>query len=233
MNADRLPEPLERATTFSGRTVEVLRDMVVSGRLRAGERLNEVELASALGISRGPLREAIQHLHSEGLLTIIPNRGAYVRVITPEQLRELYEVRIALETHALRSVARTASAGEIAGLGRMLDAADSAVGSGQAYPRDLDFHQAIIALTGNQALCAAATDAYRQIDLARARSGHEPLRAKLALAEHREICERLADGRGAAAVRMLEKHLRSSLANALQILEQDSAAAPVVSGSRG
>src|SRR6266849_3470977 len=93
---DRLPLPLERPEqTFSGRAVNVLREMVLSGRLRAGERLNEVELANALRISRGPLREAIQRLRSEGLLTAVSGRGAFVRSFSDDELRELYEVRIA------------------------------------------------------------------------------------------------------------------------------------------
>lgn len=224
MNENRLPAPLERATqTFSGRTVEVLREMVISGRLRAGERLNEVELANALGISRGPLREAIQRLHSENLLTTVPNRGAYVRVITAEQLKELYEVRIALETHALRLAAKNASADKVAELNEMLDAADASVARGKAYPHDLDFHQRFIAMVDNQALRDATTEVHRQIELARSRSGHEPARAKEALAEHRQICDLLAQRRGDGAAKALDKHLRSSLANALRILEEDSA----------
>lgn len=221
MDVGRLPEPLKRATeTFSGRTVEVLRDMVVTGRLGPGDRLNEVELANALGISRGPLREAIQRLHSEGLLITVPNRGAYVRVVTPERLSELYEVRIALETHAVRLGANAAPLDSLAELHAMLDTADRALRVGGPYPRELDFHQRLVSLVGNQALLDAATEVHRQIEVARSKSAHEPPRARAALAEHREILDHLDAGEGAGAARALAKHLRSSLDSALAVLEQ-------------
>ena len=225
MELSSLPQPLERATqTFSGRTVEVLRDMVVSGQLRAGERLNEVELANALGISRGPLREAIQRLRSEGLLTTVPNRGAYVRTFNSQQLRELYEVRIALETHAVRLAAKYASPESMSELRQMLEQTEHALTVGGSYPRDLDFHQSFVALANNQALLDAATEVHRQIEMARLRSAHEPARARLAFAEHQVIVDHLAAGRGEGAAKALAKHLRSSLENALLIFDHDGAA---------
>lgn len=226
MNLHRLPQPLERATqTFSGRTVEVLRDMIVAGQLRAGERLNEVELASALGISRGPLREAIQRLRSEGLLVTVANRGAYVRTFTAQQLRELYEVRIALETHAVRLAASNADAAAMNGLHQMLEETERALVVGSAYPRDLDFHQSLIALANNQALLDAATEVHRQVEMARSRSGHEPARALTALTEHKIIVDHLTARRGEGAAKALAKHLRSALENALAILDHDADAA--------
>jgi DNA-binding GntR family transcriptional regulator len=233
-SSDRLPKPLERVSqTFSDRTVEVLRDTVISGRLRPGERLNEVELANALGISRGPLREAIQRLHSERLLTTVPNRGAFVRVITPAELSQLYEVRIALESHALRLAAKNADAGEIDELNRVIDAALSVPVPETPYPPEPDFHQRLIALTDNEALAEAAGDVRRQIGLARAGAGAgagtgtltDPRRAEGALAEHREITDQLARRRGDAAAKALERHLRSNLAGTLRAMRENGLAA--------
>jgi DNA-binding GntR family transcriptional regulator len=226
-SSDRLPKPLERVSkTFSDRTVEVLRDTVISGRLRAGERLNEVELANALGISRGPLREAIQRLHSERLLTTVPNRGAFVRVITPEELSHLYEVRIALESHALRLVVKNGEAGPVDELNRVIDAVDSASVQNAMYPPDPDFHQRLIALTNNEALAEAAGDVRRQIGLARARTGTvtDPNRADGARAEHREITDQLARGRGDSAAKALDRHLRSNLACTLKAMRSNGMA---------
>jgi DNA-binding GntR family transcriptional regulator len=222
-SSDRLPKPLERVSqTFSDRTVEVLRDTVISGRFRAGERLNEVELANALGISRGPLREAIQRLHSERLLTAVPNRGAFVRVISPDELSDLYEVRIALETHAARLAAK--SAADVAHeLNLMLEAADSDGGDDGTYPGHPGFHHRLIALTGNAALTDAATDVYRQIALARSAAGSDSGRMREAAAEHGEIADLLARGKGDGAAKALERHLRSSLASSLRLLRAGAA----------
>jgi DNA-binding GntR family transcriptional regulator len=61
--------------SLAGQAVDVLREQVLTGEIPAGSRVNEVEVAQKLGISRGPLREAIRHLASEGLLTLVPHRG--------------------------------------------------------------------------------------------------------------------------------------------------------------
>jgi DNA-binding GntR family transcriptional regulator len=227
-----LPAPLERHTeTFSTRTVEVLRDMVLTGKLRTGERFNEVELANALGISRGPLREAIQRLRSEGLATTVTGRGTFVRTFTPRQLEELYEVRIALETHAVRLAASDLDGESTRELHQLLDDTGKLLANDQAYPRDLDFHLQLVALSGNQELVQATVTVLRQIDLARSRSGREPSRAQAALTEHHEIVELLDRGRAEQAAKALVKHLRSSLRSALSVLESDGSAAPDAAGS--
>lgn len=238
-SAGRLPAPLERPEqTFSSRAVDVLREMVLSGRLRAGERLNEVELANALGISRGPLREAIQRLRSEGLLTAVSGRGAYVRTLTAEALRELYEVRIALETHAARLAAQRSDAHGIDELRQLLADTEPALAAGQGYPQKLDFHQRLIKLAANQALLDSATEVHRQIGLARSRSGHVSARARQAFEEHQEVLEHLAAGDGEKAAQVLGNHLRSSLESAFELLDPDanpgsSAAGEAVAAANG
>lgn len=225
-----LPGPLERPEeTFSGRAVDVLREMVLLGQLKPGQRLNEVELANALGISRGPLREAIQRLRSEGLLTAVSGRGAYVRTFTAEALRDLYEVRIALEAHAVRLVAQKLGAEGLAELRELLDATDHSVATDQTYPQDLDFHQRVVALADNPALLDTVTEIHRQIHLARWRSGHVAVRAKQALEEHRQVLDHLAAGEGEEAAAVLTEHLRHSLQSALEVLhapDDDSLSAP-------
>lgn len=213
---DRLPAALERQPhTFSSRAVDVLRTMVLQGQLASGERLNEVELAAALGISRGPLREAIQRLRSEGLLTAVSGRGAFVRTFTPDGLRDLYEVRVALEGHAVRIAANVASRAAIAELRAMVERTGEALTVCSPGPDALEFHQQVVALTGNSALIEAATEAHRQVSLVRARSGHVSGRAREALAEHRAVLDRMAVGDGDGAAALMTEHLRLSLQSAL------------------
>ncbi|PLS21555.1 GntR family transcriptional regulator [Neptunicoccus cionae] len=94
-------KPLED-TTIRGRTVEQLRRLVVTGELAAGMRLTETELADALGISRGPLREAIRELVDIGLLVSKPYKGLFVREITRKDLEEIYSLRTMLERFAFQ-----------------------------------------------------------------------------------------------------------------------------------
>jgi DNA-binding GntR family transcriptional regulator len=79
-----------------------LRDEILSGALESGARLGEAELASRLSVSRTPIREALSRLAAEGLVEIQPNRGARVATWTPEQLREIFELRLRLEPYAVR-----------------------------------------------------------------------------------------------------------------------------------
>ena len=86
--------------TLRGQAYDILKRQLLSGELRPGERVNEVVMAARLGISRGPLREAIRNLEQEGLLIAAPHRGTFVRQLTEEEAAELQEVRLALETAA-------------------------------------------------------------------------------------------------------------------------------------
>jgi len=222
MSSSHLPHPLDRrAQTFSGRSLAVLREMVLTGRLSPGQRLNEVELARALAISRGPLREAIQHLASEGLLRIVSHRGAYVRTFDAGELRDLYELRIALETHAVRLAAERLTADDVADVGGLLDETRDVLAADEerAYPEELDFHQRMVALTGNQVLLASTVEVHRQIHLARSRSGQQPHRARDAYDEHRIVVDHVAGGDGEAAANVMRAHLSRSLENALRIFD--------------
>lgn len=214
--------PLERPVrSLAAQASDALRDLILRGLLTPGQRLNEVELAAALGISRAPLREGMQRLTSEGLLTIVGQRGAFVRTISADDLLDLYELRIALETHAARAAAERADAEQLSELSRLLDMTEATLtDSGAAgYPEDLDFHEQLVRLPGNDRLVDAAIAVHQQIQLARLRSAHLPDRARDALGEHREVVEHLVRRDGDGAARLMKQHLENSLANALRLFD--------------
>lgn len=223
MSEQTRPAKLGRLATFSSRSLEVLRDMILDGTLAPGERLNEVHLSQALGISRGPLREAIQRLASEGLVEAVTHRGVYVRSFSPTELADFYELRIALETHAVRLAARHAQRDRIDELTELLDKTESSMGGDAtaAYPADQDFHARLAGLAAKPPLVTALTEVGRKIQLARARSAHQPRRARTALDEHRAIVAALASRDGDHAAALLEAHLVSSLNNALTVLRSN------------
>jgi DNA-binding GntR family transcriptional regulator len=194
--------------------------MILTGILRPGQRLNEVELSTALGISRAPLREAIRDLASQGLLTIVTHKGAFVPSYTISDLRDIYEVRIAVETHAVRLLALRRSPADLDELSALLDQTEQALGTSgsRAYPSDLDFHRRVVELTGNRHLTEISTAVAQKLQLARIRSGHVPERAQEALHEHREILNCIGSDANTAAVFMM-RHLQLSLANVLRVSE--------------
>jgi len=214
--------PLERPErSLAAQASDALRDLILRKVLVSGQRLNEVELAAALGISRAPLREGMQRLTSEGLLTLVGQRGAFVSTISPDDLRELYEVRIALETHAARFAADRADKALLSELSTLLDETQTQLAGSDSggYPEDLDFHERLVRMSGNGRLIDATVTVHQQMQLARMRSGHVPERARDALAEHREILQHLLDRDGAGAARRMQQHLESSLTNALRLIE--------------
>ena len=108
--------------TLRGQAYDILKRQLLAGELRPGERVNEVVMAARLGISRGPLREAIRNLEQEGLLIAAPHRGTFVRQLTEEEAAELQEVRLALETAAACRLAQRWSPRAKAMLEERLDA---------------------------------------------------------------------------------------------------------------
>ncbi|MDT0377856.1 GntR family transcriptional regulator [Streptomyces sp. DSM 42041] len=206
--------------TFSQATESVLRDMILEGALRPGERLNEVGLASSLGISRGPLREAIQRLTGEGLLTVVSHRGAFVRTFSRREIVELYELRCALELHSVRLACARADDGELDELDAMLGDTEDRIeeSAGKAYPKELDFHLRLVLLADNRALMRSAVEVHRQLSLARSMSGKRPRRAREAVAEHSALVDVLRRRAVEDATALMSRHLDRSLESAIAAL---------------
>lgn len=211
---------LDRASSFRTRSAEALREIVLSDSLPMGSRLNEVELAQSLGISRGPLREAIQQLVAEGLLTVVQHRGTFVRTFTVDEVQELYEVRAILECSSAEIAAERADREGLAELRRMLRRTEQQLrGSGaQHYPINLDFHLQLPVLAGNKELARHVEDVNRRLQLVRARSGHNPQRAPQAYKEHRGIAKAIANKDAGQARTLMAQHLSASAANAASLL---------------
>jgi DNA-binding GntR family transcriptional regulator len=208
-------------TTLRDRAEHSLRELIVSGALKPGERVNEVALAAELGISRGPLREAIQGLVREGLLEIIAHRGAFVPTVNEAILRDLYEVRTALESYAVKLLTRLPRSSGVSELRSLVEEAEAGLDNrGDGYPNDADFHRGLFTAVGNPALTHAAEDVQLRISIARARSARNPQRALAALDEHRAIVSAIGAGRVDDAVRLLEQHLRASYEHALTALNR-------------
>jgi DNA-binding GntR family transcriptional regulator len=208
--------------TFASLAEQEIRDMVLDGRLPQGSRINEVQLAAELEISRGPLREALQRLASQGLLTMRSHRGAFVTVVDVDELRHLYGLRVALEVFAVRSTVGQADASQISHLAELLSVTEKLLGDQDAsdYPvhGDLDFHRQLVAACANPALIEVHERTLQRIGLARFSSAHQPERSRAALEEHESILTAVSDGDEALAAATLESHLWKSLRSAATAL---------------
>lgn len=213
---------LRRDETFSQRTEVVLREMILEGRIPSGERLNEVALANALGISRGPLREAIQRVAGEGLITIVSHRGAFIRSFEQREVKELYDLRSAHEMLAVRLVCDRATDEQLDELSVFVSETEIVMADADGrYPRDRDFHSRIVALADHQTLQRAAMKTQAEISLARSMSGKAPVRAKEALTEHAAIVSALQARDTEEASRLVSEHLDNARRSALAALGFD------------
>lgn len=131
----------------------LLRPAILVGDLPAGIRLIEEEVAAHLGVSRGPVREALGILRDEGLVTIAPRRGAIVTGLTAQDIDDLYDLRIVLECHAIRRAVATVGPDDIAYL-RDLDS-QMVSGAGSFATTDVAFHRHVLVLARQERLRAA------------------------------------------------------------------------------
>lgn len=132
-----------------------LRKAIFSGALTVGAPLGEVEIASQLGVSRSPLREAAQRLVQEGILTAVPGRGMSVAVIDGDQIPDVYEMRLAIEAQAARRIARdpsTQAMQRITGAYDELVAVSGGEDARAIGDADLEFHQVLVDVVGSDRL---------------------------------------------------------------------------------
>lgn len=189
-----------------------LRDAIVDGTFAFGTLLSEGVLAQRLGISKAPIHEAIVQLQTEGLVDILPQRGAMVFSPTAEAVTQLCEFRILLEVEALRlAVAREGSALTDA-LGRTVERMDRARARGDiaAYMRlDADYHQYLYRLCGNPHIATAYSRIEGRVAALRTKTAAPNLEARAqSFEDHRVIFDRLAAGELEAAVEILRDHIR-------------------------
>jgi DNA-binding GntR family transcriptional regulator len=129
-----------------------LRDEILDGRLAAGSRLVETELAERFGVSRGPIRDALRELARGGLAVDLPRRGTFVSSLTEADLGEVYVLRRAIEEAAVRLTIGKASEADIAQMFEVLGEAEAAYGRNdlaEAWEADMAFHRTYCRLSGN------------------------------------------------------------------------------------
>jgi phosphonate utilization transcriptional regulator len=180
-------------TSLTRLVADSVEDLILSGELAPGTKLNEVALAERFRVSRGPLREAFRLLEESGLICQEKNRGAFVRVVELSEAAELYEVRAGLDATAGRLLAGRINAEQLNALRKLTNQMTSVDNTDveQFHILNLDFHDQIIAMTGNRAL----TDTYRtlakQLALFRKRNLMTPMAIPHFAQEHSAIVDML------------------------------------------
>jgi len=198
-------------STLRERALEALRAAITSGQYRPGDHLGEVDLAKHLGVSRGTVREALRHLQQEGLVTQ-GNRGMLrVNSLSPEEVRELFQVRAALEGLAVAGI--MASPDRQAAVNSLRDAISGLDTGGSFADRvqaDLEFHLLLCRLAGNSMLVDAWRHLEGRIRVAIMNGGPDNAPAMMSKDRHAPIVDAIESGDLAAAVSVVEEHMSAA-----------------------
>ncbi|MFI2236318.1 GntR family transcriptional regulator [Streptomyces chrestomyceticus] len=203
---------LERPGPLRERVYEALLELITTRTLRPGQHLVESELAGHLGVSRQPVREALQRLNTEGWVDLRPAQGAFVHEPTEEEADQLFTVRTLLEAEAARLAAANAGSAGIAELEALCEKGEQAVRDDAvetAVATNAEFHAKVMELAGNAVLAGLAAQVGRRV-----RWYYTPVarqRGKQSWAEHRELIAAITDrdeARASAAMRAHTEHTR-------------------------
>jgi DNA-binding GntR family transcriptional regulator len=202
---------------------------VVSGDLKPGERLIEADLAARFDVSRGPVRSALSTLHRLGLVELLPRRGMVVVALTASDVRDLYDVRIALERAAVERLTTASDVDWAALRGKIeeLEDADRKGSSMAATQSSLGFHYNLCALAGNKRLLRAWEAHSDLIKLAiwMRQSAGGPVATDPLLHDHQALVDALVSRDSARAVSLIVSHLEATRDDLVQILEAQSTSA--------
>jgi phosphonate utilization transcriptional regulator len=184
---------------------------IVSGEIGAGSKLNEADIAAALGVSRGPVREAFSALAQAGLLRVEKNRGVFVRQVSLEEANEFYEVRAALEGLIGRLAARRIAIDEIEqlrGVVRRMHQVQKTRRVDEYFALNVEFHELLAHATRNNALLANYRGVVNQLDLyRRATISQGADNIPLSTAEHEAIVDAVAARDESRAEALLTEHV--------------------------
>jgi DNA-binding GntR family transcriptional regulator len=189
---------------------ELIREAIVDGRLEPGRRLKEEELARELGISRTPIREALLMLQAEGLVDAIPNRGAMVRVHTPDDLDDLYQLRALLEGYAARRAATRISPEQLEALRascERFDGLDPGKDLREVVRENMLFHSTILEVAGSSRLEGMVRRVIELPLVYKSYIWYSPDQQRISVHYHRQIANALAARDGERAELIMKEHV--------------------------
>jgi DNA-binding GntR family transcriptional regulator len=201
-----------------------LQEAILSEALKKGESLTELSLSEKLGVSRTPVRSALQRLSEVGLVKIVPNRGAVVLGVTKEDILDIYRIRMRLEGLASAMAALNMSDADKKKLTETVELSEfylSKNNTENLKELDTSFHRVIYEASGSRTLARILSDlhlntkGYRRISLA------IPGRLERTTKEHREFLNAILAGDAEKADRLTSEHIEHALANMLTALSED------------
>ena len=211
---------LKRGVALSEQVYQVVRGLIVSGRMRPGEAVVEAALATKLGVSRTPVREALKRISDEGLVDVFAQSGTFIAPISRKALEEAYVIRTALEAESASRAAGRLTSAMAEAFEDNIAAHELAISRqrfGDAIRLDDMFHRMIAEVNGLHMLWRAVDISKAQMDRGRHLAIPKPGLGAVTNREHRLILEAMLAGDADRAARCMREHLATSLQNTLEI----------------
>ena len=219
MTAEVIPKTQNLHTTI----YDKLKSQIINFTLKPGQKLQDRQLGLQLGVSRTPVREALNRLVQEGFVRQISGRGYFVREITIKEIEDLYEVREALEVLAAQQAIRNINNRQIKKLCEILKSHKKLIQKGESKGRlleDADFHKTITLSSGNQYLYEIINNIFDKIPTFQTIDPLTLKRAKTAYQQHREIFNLLKEKDSQRLKRRLRKHISEAKRDAIKRLKK-------------
>lgn len=203
-------------TGLGARVFEILRDDILEGIYKPGESLVETKLSEKLGVSRTPIRDAIRQLGSEGLVKIVPNRGAVVKGISQQEIKDIYKIRMLVEGMAAGRAAENITSDELDELRETVEL------EGFYTERkdiehltrlDTKFHDILFRASKSQPLTHMLSTFHHYLQKARSASMSVPGRALKVYGEHKAIFDAIEAGDPDKAEKLTTKHITNASIN--------------------
>lgn len=201
---------------------KTLRQAILTGELKPGERLMEIHLADKLGVSRTPIREAIRQLELEGLVVMVPRKGAHVASITEKSMSDVLEVRLALDKLAVQLACDRITEEQKQKLIDRKNEFEEAVGQGDTNKiakADVSFHDVIFEASGNMRLGQMVNNLAEQMYRYRfeyIKDANEHLKL---VAEHNKICDTIISGNVEGALEAISEHIKNQENSIIRLIK--------------
>ena len=213
---ERLPE----RTNLRDQIYDILKRRIVLRQIESGKKINEEDLAKSLGVSRTPIRETLLRLEHEGIVKIIPRRGAFVVSQSKEKVMDLFEVREVLEGLVARLATENMNRALFDRLKRSLEKVSSVDGDNNRLlkytPADVEFHALLLEASDNELLKNMMESVNIHLQMVRLRTVALPGRPEQTVKEHYEIAAAIEKRDSTLAEKLMRKHVASVRKDALK-----------------
>jgi len=216
--------PISRTKSLKEKAYDILKDLILTGRLEQGRLHNEKRLAEVLGVSRTPVREALLELSREGMVSFVPSKGVKVRKITVTQVQEVFELRRIIEGYIIKTIAKGLTPADLSKIEKIISKQERLASRDEEVAfieTDKEFHLFMASKMGNQQIQTILQNLRDQIHLMGIRAIRDQSRSLQVLKEHHRIFAALKKRDAKKAHDELMRHLDNTEKILIDILARE------------